>query len=69
MIDRYLHWFELLIDSLDDVLIHRSKVQEWLAKDLKVAPTLRALADPGQLILSSLSEAGLLGTAGACWTE
>src|SRR5206468_7117101 len=64
VIDRYLHWFELLVDSRDDMLIQRSKIKTWLGKDLKMALRLRALADSEKPILSNLSDAGLRPSAG-----
>jgi len=53
VIDRYLLWFELLVADLES-----SKAEAWLDKNLKVAPTLKLLAE-GEFNLSSLSEAGL----------
>src|SRR5262249_15676088 len=58
VIDRYLLWFELLVADLEG-----SKAEAWLRENLKVAPTLKELAE-GAFNLSDLSEAGLPLRAG-----
>ncbi len=53
VIDRYLHWFELLLDLPDDSAAHRSVLREG-REDLRHAPTLQKLADSQQAILPHL---------------